>query len=80
VIRQPSTAAMTVVAITLLALTGCAGKVRLSGKMMCEAHGGTYDAAGRQCTYTAQTLSAKQICQRTSDGYRDDVARFGELN
>jgi hypothetical protein len=80
VIRRPSTTAITALAIALLTVTGCAGKLRLSGKMMCEAHGGTYDATGRQCSYKAQTLSAKQICQNTSNGYWDDVAQFCELN
>ena len=30
-----------------LALTGCAGKVRLASAKTCAAHGGTYDAAAR---------------------------------
>ena len=32
---------------------------------MCEAHGGSYSATAKQCTYPAQpsTRSAAQICQ-----------------
>ena len=29
-----------------LAVTGCAGKVRLASSRSCQAHGGTYDALG----------------------------------
>jgi hypothetical protein len=31
-------------------LSGCTGRVRLSGKTMCEAHGGSYSAQAKQCT------------------------------
>ena len=46
-------------------LSGCAGRARLSTKSMCEAHGGSYSATAKQCTYPAQpsTRSAAQICQ-----------------
>ena len=46
-------------------LSGCAGKVRISTKSMCEAHGGTYSPTAKQCTYPAQPppRSAAQICQ-----------------
>ena len=46
-------------------LSGCAGRVRISSKSMCEAHGGSYSATGKTCTYPAQqqARSAAQICQ-----------------
>ena len=46
-------------------LSGCAGRARVSTKSMCEAHGGSYSATAKQCTYPAQpaTRSAAQICQ-----------------
>src|SRR5262249_50001498 len=70
-IRCRSTAVLGTVAIVLLGLTGCSGKLRLSPKVMCEAHGGTYNESAKQCTYTAQTRSARQICEG-HNGYWDD--------
>ena len=46
-----------------LALTGCAGKVRVASVKMCQAHGGTYNATAKSCTYAASTKSAQQACQ-----------------
>jgi len=48
-----------------VSLSGCAGKARVSTKSMCEAHGGSYSATTKQCTYPAQpsARSAAQICQ-----------------
>ena len=56
-------------------LSGCAGGVHLSGKTMCEAHGGTYAAESKQCSYPAQppTRSASEIC-RMHGGEWDDVS------
>ena len=56
-------------------LSGCAGRVRLSGKTMCEAHGGSYSTQAKQCAYTGQhpTRSALQICQMQG-GQWDDVS------
>ena len=79
-IRRKSTAVIAVLVIALLGLTGCTGKLRLSPKVMCEAHGGTYNATAKSCTYTAQTRSAKQICESHPSGYWDDAAGFCELN
>jgi len=65
------------VAVVALAgsLSGCAGTVHLSGKTMCEAHGGTYAAQSKQCSYPAQppTRSASDIC-RMHGGQWDDVS------
>lgn len=56
-------------------LSGCAGRVRLSGKTMCEAHGGSYSTQAKQCSYPAQqpSRSALQICQMQG-GQWDPVA------
>jgi hypothetical protein len=58
----------TVAALGLAAavfLTGCAGSAKLSTRVMCEAHGGTYSSQAKQCTYPAQPppQSAAKICQ-----------------
>jgi len=73
-----------VVGISLaVALTtvGCAaGKARMTGASMCQAHGGTYNATTKSCSYTASTKSAKDICQSHPGGYWDDAAGFCEIN
>ena len=63
-----------------LTTVGCAsgGKVRVSGAKMCEAHGGTYNATAKHCTYKAVTVSASQSCQQQG-GYWDDAAGFCEM-
>lgn len=70
-----------VVGITLaaaLALTGCAGKSRMSSSSMCQAHGGTYNAAAKSCAYTAQTKTAKQTCE-AQGGYYDIGTDYCEI-
>jgi hypothetical protein len=70
-----------VVGITLaaaLALTGCAGKMRMSSSSMCQAHGGTYNGAAKTCSYTAQTRSAKQTCE-AHGGYYDIGTDYCEI-
>ena len=54
-----------VVVALAMSLSGCAGKVGISSKTMCEAHGGSYSAQAKQCAYPAQqsARSAEQICQ-----------------
>jgi hypothetical protein len=56
-------------------LSGCAGRVRLSSKTMCEAHGGSYSTQTKQCSYPAQQppRSALQICQMQG-GQWDEVS------
>ena len=61
-----------------LALTGCAGKARVSSAKSCAAHGGTYNASAKSCTYTASTKSAAQICQ-AQGGFYDTSADFCEI-
>ena len=56
-----------------LASTGCATKARVTTAKACAAHGGTYNASARTCSYTASTRSAKQICDQQG-GYYDTVA------
>jgi len=60
--RRLLPAAVVVVAV-MLPLSGCASKVRMTAKQMCEAHGGTYSAQAQSCDYTAQRRAAKQICE-----------------
>ena len=51
----------------------CASKARVTSSKACAAHGGTYNASARTCSYTASTRSAKQICDQQG-GYYDSVA------
>ena len=62
-------------------LSACASQVRLSGKSMCEAHGGTYASGTKQCSYPAQppSRSALQICQMHG-GEWDDVSDTCAVN
>ena len=62
-----------------LLVTGCGGTVRMSSSKACAAHGGTYNAAAKTCTTTANTKSAAQICQ-AGGGYYDigaDICEYG---
>jgi len=61
-----------------LALAGCAGTVRLASSKSCLAHGGTYDAAARTCTFERSTKQAPAICQ-AQGGYYDPSADFCEI-
>jgi len=65
-----------------LALTGCAssggGKVRVSSAKRCAAHGGTYNATAKSCSYQATTVSAAQSCQ-AEGGYYDPAADYCEI-
>ena len=70
-----------IVGITLaaaLALTGCAGKTRMTSSSMCQAHGGTYNPTAKTCSYTAQTRSAKQTCE-AHGGYYDIGTDYCEI-
>ena len=64
-----------------LTTVGCAtgGKVRLSGSKMCTAHGGTYSAATKSCTYTASTKSLRASCE-AQQGTWDDAAEFCSID
>jgi len=59
--------------------TGCAGKVRMTSAKMCAAHGGTFNAANKTCSYTAATRSAQQTCD-AHGGYYDPAADVCEFN
>lgn len=79
--RRESTAIIGLLMVALLSLAGCAakgGKVRLSAKTMCEAHGGTYNATAQHCTYSAQPRPMSQSCQ-AQGGYYDSAAQFCEM-
>jgi len=61
--------------------TGCAssgGKVRVSSAKRCAAHGGTYNASAKSCTYAASTKTAAQTCQ-SEGGYYDTAADVCEI-
>jgi hypothetical protein len=52
--------------------SGCAsggGTVKHSTAKTCAAHGGTYNAAAKTCTYAQATRSAKQICDAQGGWY-----------
>ena len=72
--RKALTAIGVVIALSG-SLSGCTGRVRLSGKTMCEAHGGTYSTQAKHCSYPAQqpTRSVLQICQMQG-GQWDEVS------
>jgi hypothetical protein len=72
--RETLTAIGVVIALSG-SLSGCTGRVRLSGKTMCEAHGGSYSTQAKQCSYPAQqpSRSALQICQMQG-GQWDEVS------
>jgi hypothetical protein len=61
-----------------LAVTGCAGKVRLASSRSCQAHGGTYDASARACSFERSSKNASAICQ-DQGGYYDPSADYCEL-
>lgn len=63
-----------------LVATGCAtgGKVRLASSKSCQAHGGTYDASARTCSFDRVSKNAPEICQ-AEGGYYDPNADFCEL-
>jgi hypothetical protein len=61
--RRPVLAATMVAAAMILPLSGCASKLRMTAKQMCEAHGGTYSAQGQHCDYRAQRRTARQNCE-----------------
>ena len=58
---------------------GVAGGVKMSSAKMCGAHGGTFNAANKTCSYTQSTRSAQQICQ-SQDGYYDTAADICTFN
>jgi hypothetical protein len=76
--------------ITLVAAlmsVGCASgtsasgkkKVGVSGSRMCQAHGGTYNAATKSCTYTASTKSMREACAAQGGAF-DDAADFCDMD
>ena len=66
-------------AAVALGASGCAGKVRLTSAKMCTAHGGTYAAATKTCSYAASTKSAQATCE-AHGGYYDTAADVCEFN
>jgi hypothetical protein len=70
--------AVGIVLAVSLAATGCAGKVRIASTKSCQAHGGTYDASARSCTFERSSKNAPEICQ-AQGGYYDTVADYCEF-
>ena len=70
--------AVGIVLAVSLAATGCAGKTRLASTKSCQAHGGTYDASARSCTFERSSKNAPEICQ-AQGGYYDTVADYCEF-
>ena len=61
-------------------VVGCAssGKVRVSSATRCKAHGGTYDATAKSCSYQSTTMSAKQSCEAEGGNY-DPIVDYCEI-
>jgi hypothetical protein len=70
--------AVGIVLAVSLAATGCAGKVRIASTKSCQAHGGTYDASARTCTFERSSKNAPEICQ-AQGGYYDPAADYCEF-
>jgi hypothetical protein len=70
--------AVGIVLAVSLAATGCAGKTRIASNKSCQAHGGTYDASARTCTFERSSKNAPEICQ-AEGGFYDSVADYCEL-
>ena len=66
-------ASLGVVFALAVSLSGCG--VKLSGRVMCDAHAGTYNAQTKQCTYppNPSPRSATAICQ-AQGGTWDNVS------
>ena len=63
----------------IMMVSGCASTVRIPSRTMCMAHGGTFNADAKSCTYTAKTLTAQQACV-AHNGYYDPAADVCEFN
>ena len=63
--HRTTEAAIGLMVALVVSLSGCAGRVHLSSRTMCEAHGGTYSSEAKQCSYPAQPppQSAAHICE-----------------
>ncbi len=69
---------MAVASVLMVALTGCAGKFKMTGMKMCQATGGTYNPQAKHCTYPTQTRTTQQSCQ-AHGGYYDPAADVCEI-
>jgi hypothetical protein len=63
--HRTTLAGIGLVIVVAASLSGCAGRVHLSSRLMCEANNGTYSSQSKQCTYPPQppAQSAAQMCQ-----------------
>jgi hypothetical protein len=69
---------LAILGLLTLSLTGCGGKLRMTGKKMCESEGGAYNVQMKHCTYSNQPRSAKESCQ-AKGGYYDEAADVCEI-
>ena len=71
--------------VVALTSVGCAsgpgGKKRIgvSGSRMCQAHGGTFNAANKTCSYTTSLKSLRESCAAQGGAY-DDAADFCDMD
>jgi len=59
--------------------TGTSASVKRSSAKTCAAHGGTYNAATKSCSFQPSTTSAQQMCQQ-NDGYYDEASDICSYN
>ena len=76
--HRTSLAGIGLMVVVTVSLSGCAGRVHLSSKMMCEAHGGTYSAQAKRCAYPAQPPHAERLADLPDAG-RGAGSRDGHL-
>jgi hypothetical protein len=69
---------LAILGLLMLSLAGCGGKLRMTGKKMCESEGGAYNVQMKHCTYSNQPRSAKESCQ-AKGGYYDEAADVCEI-
>ena len=73
--------------VAALATAGCASgssasgkkKVGVTGAKMCQAHGGTYNAATKMCSYTASLKHMREACAAQGGAF-DDAADFCDMD
>ena len=73
--------------VVALTSVGCASgpggsgkkRVGVSGSRMCQAHGGTFNAANKTCSYTTSLKSLRESCAAQGGAY-DDAAEFCDMD
>ena len=70
---------LVVVLALAVPLGACAGKVRMEVRKMCQAHGGTWSAQSKECSYPASTRSAADICAGHGGAWEPAGAGYCEI-